>query len=119
MSHCHEHDHHHHHHDGCCSHEKQECCEEESCCESKEGKHEDFAKHLLCLADEAWMELLKDKIKENILADGGAQLDQIAKVVSEGNKSRWENKMAMKKNACEYKEKIKSLFSCESGNCKK
>lgn len=117
MSHCHEHDHNH--HCGCsCS-----CCrshqhEEQSCCEGKDG-HEDFASHLLSLADEAWMELLKDKIKENILSSSGAQLDQLAKTVAESNGARWKNKLAMKHNACDFKDKIRQLFSCDSGNCKK
>lgn len=117
MSHCHEHDHHHHHHDGCCccSQEKHECCKEESCCDG----HEDFASQLLSMADEAWMELLKDKIKENIQASGGAHLDQLAKAVAESNGARWKNKLAMKQNANDFKDKIKSLFSCDSGNCKK
>lgn len=121
MSHCQEHDHHH--HEGCCccccSHGKQESCEDESCCEGKDGKHDDFAKHLLCMADQAWMELLKDKIKENILASSGAHLDQLAKAVSDSNQARWKNKMAMKQNACDFRDKIKNLFSCNSGECKK
>ncbi len=101
---CHEDEHHHHHHHGhdeCCSHSHEEHCEE----------HSDFACDLLELADEAWMCLLKDKIKEQILATNGKHLDELAKLVTESNHSRWKLKMAKKANVEAFREKLHVLFS--------
>jgi hypothetical protein len=84
-----------------------------SCCSGtyhSEDKH-DFAHQLLELADAAWMEVLKEKIKENIRTSSDKNLDELAKIISETNKERWQRKMA-KKKACEsYKEKLASFFS--------
>jgi len=39
------------------------------------------------------MELLKDKIKEQILSTTGKNLEQLAKIVSDANHARWKYKM--------------------------
>lgn len=104
--HCHEedeccsHHHHHHHDDGCCS-------SHESCGDSDE----DFAHDLLEVADAAWMELLKFKIKEHIEATSGAHLNKLAKLVSEANSERWKFKLAGKKLSSDYREKLCEYFS--------
>ena len=85
----------------CCSHSHEEHCEE----------HSDFACDLLEIADEAWMCLLKDKIKEQILATNGKHLDELAKLISESNNSRWKLKMAKKTNVEEFRTKIHTFFS--------
>lgn len=92
----------HHHHDcGCCHHNGA----------LTESTHQDFAHELLELADAAWMELLKDKIKEQIKASSAAQLDQLAKLVTHANKERWEHTMA-KKSACDsFREKLHEHFA--------
>ncbi len=100
---------------GCCSDQKHDSC----CGEHKDDCQKDFAKHLLCVADEAWMELLKDKIKTNILASCGDQLDQIARIVSEGNKMRWEHKIAIQKAKDEFRSNLENILGCPSGSCKK
>lgn len=115
-----DHKHCHHHHNECCSHEggHHEAHEHEECCHAHHecqhhGEHEGFADQLLELADEAWMEVLKDKIKENISANSGANLDRLAKLVSESNNHRWKNKLSKKKSCEEYKEKIADFFMHE------
>lgn len=108
---------HHHHHcchgegECCCHHDHHHdsCCHESSCCESDEHP-QDFAGELLELADAAWMELLKDKIKEQIEASSGKHLDQLAKLVTSSNKVRWENKMASKRVSSEFREKLCDYF---------
>lgn len=45
----------------------------------------------LQLADEAWTEVLKEKIKEHIKAESKA-IDQFAKLVAEANYERWKKK---------------------------
>lgn len=69
------------------------------------------------MADCAWMELLKEKIKENIVNTAGNHLDQIAKTVAETNHMRWQNKMATQKDKQEFKNKLDELFNCNS--CKR
>lgn len=108
-----------HEHDSCCSEEK--CHDESSCCshhKDDECCHEDFSKHLLHVADCAWMDLLKEKIKSEIASSCGEQLDQIAKIVAESNGSRWQHKMSLMKTQNDYKEKLKNIFCCGS-SCKK
>ncbi len=105
--HCDTHEHEHHHHGdalcGCCCHSDDEC----------HDHHEDFASSLLEVADEAWMCLLKDKIKEHILATNGKQLDDLAKLISDSNNARWKLKMAKQHTVEDFREKIHSFFSKE------
>lgn len=120
---------HHHHHDegcgcGCKSHDHDSCCSHEhkhdSCCGHQDSHdcHQDIAHHLLHVADEAWMEILKDKIKKHILASCDQQLENIASIVSESNKSRWQHKLAIQKAKQEFKDKLEDAFGCSSGSCK-
>lgn len=93
-------------HDGHCS-----CCCHKECHEHHAtDEHKDFAHQLIDLADQAWMEVLKDKVKAQIVSSSGPHLDQLAKLVSEANKSRWESKMALEKNAEEYRDKLADFF---------
>ncbi len=100
---------------GCCKEQKHDSC----CKEHGEDCHNHFAKHLLCVADEAWMELLKDKIKKHILSSCDQQLEQIAEIVSESNKMRWEHKTAIQKAKEDFQEKLENVLGCSSGSCKK
>ena len=91
---------------GCCS-EKSSCSDESKCCE--------HAKKLLYVADAAWMEVLKEKIKDHIRLND-KKIDEMAAIVAEANHARWHEKMANKKSCATYEEKLKSLFgSCSSG----
>lgn len=118
---CHSHEghgHHHHHHSCCHTHahgHEEEC----SCC-GHHGfeSHHDFVHVLIDMADHAWMEVLKEKIKQRILETNGDQLDQLAKTISEGNHARWKNKLAIIKNQHDLKNKIDDIFGCPSGSCK-
>ena len=100
----HEHEHHHHHHSGecgCCCHSYDE----------EEHEHCDFASEMLELADQAWMCLLKDKIKEQILASHGKHLEELAKLIADSNHSRWKLKMAKKNTVEQFREKLQGFFS--------
>lgn len=107
-----------------CQLSKDECCSSGSCCDTKaccgEDKHKgccDHAKKLLCLADQAWMEVLKEKMKQHIMQND-TKIDEIARVVSEANHERWQQKMAKHENCAKYEDKLKSLFGdCSSGHC--
>lgn len=101
--------HHEHHHSAECS-----CCHEEICCHHNNNhhhhEHPDFAHQLLEMADEAWMEVLKEKIKANIETKNGKQLDELANLVTDGNNIRWKNKIESQTEMMNYKDKISNFF---------
>ncbi len=63
------------------------------------------------MADEAWMEVLKEKIKEEIIASHSKHLDKLAKLVADANSERWKEKLALQKNSNDFKEKISEFFN--------
>lgn len=100
----------------CCSKEKSSCCHSHS--DSCHEKECDFSGHLLKLADEAWMEVLKEKIKKQIETSCGPHLDQLAQIVAEANGARWSQKLAADKACKDFKSKICDFFSgCKQGEC--
>lgn len=110
---------HHHHHqcqDGQCSihGEKHDLCAQEicSCCcgHEHECQSTDFPDQLFKLADDAWMELLKEKIKDQIEKLSGKRLDELAKLVNDANHSRWHNIFADKTLQEGYREKLRQFF---------
>lgn len=76
----------------------------------------DMPEKLLQLADEAWMEVLKEKIKQEIIANGGEKLDEIAKLVAETNCAKWQHMIAGKMHCEEYTSSLKKIMTSE---CKK
>ncbi|MFI5344211.1 MAG: hypothetical protein ACHQUC_08330, partial [Chlamydiales bacterium] len=76
--------------------------------------------------DLAWMEVLKEKIKEHILAND-KKINELAKIVAEANHKRWMHKIDKKKccdqaeQCCsDYQDQLCKLFSsCGSESCKK
>lgn len=129
---------HHHKHEHCCSddhscgQEQHNCCCHNCCCgcHDKCGhensdccghEHSNYAEKLLCLADCAWTEILKEKIKEEIKSKSGSHIDELAKVVAEANCSRWEHKLSGKKVQKDFRDKLSCFFdsSCCEGKCDK
>jgi len=115
MSHCHgdscstEKHHHHQSSCGCSCHSHDSCCsenQEDDCC----SMAEDF----LALADEAWMCLLKEKIKEQI-KQSCPNMDELAKIISEANMKKWEHKKDSKMCCGDYEQKLENYFK----SCKK
>lgn len=89
---------------------------EHSCCHHEHEEHQyhhegEFAEQLLEMADEAWMEVLKEKIKQQIITTSGQHLDNLAKLVAESNKDRWKHKLSSHKVCQDYKEKLAEFFS--------
>ncbi len=84
----------HHHNDG-----------EESCkCTEK----------FLEIADEAWKEVLKEKIKAKIIAYKGEHMDKLAEMIAKANGEKWKNKISSKIKGNEFKDNLKEFFSsCE------
>lgn len=107
--------HHHHHDDGCCSEESHHSCHshEDSCCDEGHHHHhhddaDGFCHELLELADQAWMEVLKEKIKHRIASE--CHLDQLAEIIAKANHCRWKGKIAKQKGIHEYRRKVCEFF---------
>lgn len=87
-------------------------CGQQSCssgsCGSGSGKC-DFPKKFLELADQAWMEVLKEKIKERILSNA-PQMDELAGLISEANHERWQKKMENEQCCGCYEERLREFF---------
>lgn len=101
---------------GC--HEEGTCC----CCGKTHGCHCGCHKeHCHCLekflaiADEAWTEVLKEKIKTKILEHKGEKIEELAKIIAKANGERWKNKITAKTKRHEFKDSLKEYFSssCE------
>lgn len=95
---------------GSCSDESCNCCCHRSCncsCHHGSGKYSD---QLLKLADEAWMEVVKEKIKDNIKKTSSEHLDQLAQLVSKTNKQRWIGIMAQAQNSEDFERSLRDLM---------
>ncbi len=71
----------------------------------------DMPERLLALADEAFNELLKDKLKERILAKKGDTLDKLADLVAETNCAKWSQKLQAKKGCQDYKQGLMQIMT--------
>lgn len=112
-------------HDSCCSKadscgsSKSKCgcgcsCSScSTCCGSQQGK---FADELLKIADQAWMEVLKEKIKDEIRQLSNDHLSQMAKLVAEANHVRWKEKMKARKDIHDYEDQLRGLFCSHQCN---
>jgi N-acetylneuraminic acid mutarotase len=99
----------------------EDCCSNEKCncsCHSKEeeGCHggdnsDEFAGYFLDIADCAWEEVLKDKVKEYIVATQNDRMKELAKIIAEGNNQRWRHKMEKKHGCRDFQEKLCNFFS--------
>lgn len=98
-----------------CDHECHAC----PCCEGTCGHHhhhhhhhenESFHQQLIQMADDAWMEVLKEKIKDQIRTANGKNLDELAKLVSEANHARWKHKMETQNTVQDYRDKLAAFF---------
>jgi len=95
-----------HHHDAASS--SCEHCQHCSCsCHKKKCS---FVDDLFKLADDAWMELLKDKIKDEILKNSKDNIEQLAKLAASSNQARWSEKLAEKRNKDEFEEHLKAIM---------
>lgn len=102
----HHHAHHQHygysHHHGECS-----CCCHCECSGHHQGK---FSKELLELADQAWMDVLKESIMDEIRRTSGEHLKKMAKLVNETNHERWKELMSEKKGFEDFEARLKGLL---------
>ncbi len=96
-----------------------EKCDSDQCSTAKSentGECCDMPEKLLALADEAWFEVLKEKMKAEISTTCGDRLDKLAKLVTETNQDKWMHTIQGKVKCEEYKENLKAMFA---GKCDK
>ena len=97
-------------HSGSCSHGKEHSHDHECHCECHKEHKGSYAEQLLKLADEAWMEVIKEKIKEEIRQHNGEHIDQLAKLVSEMNHKRWTDKIGEMRVEHDFELRLKDLI---------
>jgi hypothetical protein len=78
-------------------------------CGCKHCEHHRYAERFLELADQAWMELLKEKIKEQIQSQS-QNMDELARLIAEANREHWHKKMEDKQCCGSYEENLKNFF---------
>lgn len=107
---CHDHSHSSHGNGSCC------CCgsHHDSCGNGSHHEECDWAESFLELADEAWMEVLKEKIKDHIRTSSDKKLTELAAIVAEANCERWKKKMEKESCCATYEKK---LHDCLGGGC--
>lgn len=105
-------------HHGSCSHKNHShsvscgsCCHDFECeCDCHHHHPHKYSDELLALADEAWMELIKDMIKEEIIKHSGKNISQIAQLVAKANHARWTAKIDEKKNHHVFEDELTNLM---------
>ena len=91
----------------------QECCESKCCEESKEKccskgccEEESKGKMMMRMADEAWEELMKEKMKQAYEKSIGEKMNKVASVAVEGCIAFWTNKMKEESTCHEFEQKL-------------
>ena len=91
----------------CCGVETQEsCCQSDSCCDESGG----FASGVLRIADDAWAELLKEKIKKAFEAKKGKKMDKIAEIAADAAAAYWDSKKKGKAIAKDHYAKLEQAL---------
>lgn len=87
-------------------------CSEKSTSQATNNQSEccEIPAKLLCLADQAWHDLLKEKIKAQIEEHAGEKLDKLAGVVATANHKKWSNLIQQKVNCGSYQDEVKEIM---------
>lgn len=78
---------------------------------SDEGYECNCSDKFLKIADEAWMEVLKEKIKCKIIAHKDEHMEKLAELIAKANGEKWKNKIASKTKNNQFKDELKAFFS--------
>lgn len=73
------------------------------------------AEKFLAIADEAWKEVLKEKIKNKILTHKGEHMERLAEIIATANGEKWKHIISAKTKCNNFKDTLKDFFtsSCE------
>ncbi len=89
--------------EGQCSCNEEGCsCGQDNCCDEEKG----HTGMILGLANAAWTELLKEKMKKAYEKAAGSKMDKIAAIGVEANIEMWRGKMQEKAKWAEFEEKL-------------
>ena len=86
-------------------------------CGKHEHDHHDHSDHCHCaenflaIADEAYKELLKEKIKEKMIAKKSEHIEKLAELITVANGQKWKHMIAAKTKSHEFKDSLKNFFS--------
>lgn len=99
-----------------CSNTEKCCCKyselnEGDCTSPHHGKDCCCSEKFLKLADEAWMEVLKEKIKDEIRKEKECGLIKLAEIIAKANSEKWKHKIGLKMKRENYKDTLKEYFS--------
>ena len=89
----------------CCRSEAQECCSE-SC-----GEEKSHSAMILEFANDAWAELMKEKMKAAYEEAVGEKMSKVAKIGVEACMAYWQNKMRSEAASAEFEEKLAKAMS--------
>ena len=96
----------------CC--EEESCCTEKSCsessCGSDSGGDENPTGMMMKLAEDAWSDLMKEKIKAVYEKQTGAMMNKVAQAAAEASIAYWTHKMEGEAKCHEHQEKIMKAF---------
>lgn len=73
------------------------------------------AEKFLEVADQAWIEVLKEKIKDKILQKKGEHIDKLAEIIATTNGEKWKHRIEARMACDKYKDTLKEFFTsgCE------
>lgn len=81
-----------------------------------EHSHHDLEGHCNCaekflrLADEAWQEVLKEKIKDKIRSKRGEHIEKLAEIVATANGEKWKHIISAKIKCNQFKDNLKDFL---------
>ena len=91
-----------------------ECCDEKCCSESCQCSCEetnDISKEIMQLADKAWEELMKEKMKAAYEKAIGERMNKVAQVGIEASIAYWGSKMKAQSSWAEFEEKLRKAMA--------
>lgn len=69
------------------------------------------AEKFLSIADEAWKEVLKEKIKNKILEKNGGHIEKLAELVATANGEKWKHIISAKTKCNQFRDSLKDFLS--------
>lgn len=85
-------------------------CNEQSECSNSKGTGCEMTDMMMCLADEAWKQLMVEKMKQQFEQQRGEKMNRVAAASIEASIAKWEHKMSGKMKCQEAKGKLKAAF---------
>jgi hypothetical protein len=88
----------------------EKCGKSESDCESEPKSGCEMTDQMMVLANEAWAELVKEKMKKRFEEVSGEKMNKIALASVEASMAYWQHKMKGKQGCMEHTQKMQQAF---------